>query len=459
MKESTTFRNNYAVIEIVGGLFLLTVAIIAFAIISPYFIPNDKDYNTDVELMAYVNSEGKIVLQHIGGHTLSSYQIVSYDPVLDATYYSKITNDNWDIGEERYPYQQFGLDDFRLSNASEYVYISVNTIFEDGSLEEIFDGIIYGNPDTRNPIIYPYSGIICLISTLRTNTSDEDLICFNNTIDPNITASTYIYRWFLDGVPYYETYLPFDTENSTYTKDYSGNGYHNTIENCIWNESGVVGGTYFFDGSSSLITGDLPSVFDNIANNDFTVSCWLKSIDITEDWKIVLEARYDTKNFVRIFQAGNEIHFSVTSEGTKYVVRTDNLTSNVWYYITGTWNANTKNPFIYVNGNRYEEIGNRNYPFGAHNLFNLGHGTAGSGGFWHGFIDEFITINYVLSEKQICQFYLSTKDGNSDKSVIVAEETSFGDIWQCAIIPNDSIQDYDIIMSNPLQIINYVGGV
>jgi hypothetical protein len=36
---------------------------------------------------------------------------------------------------------------------------------------------------------------------------------------------------------------------------------------------------------------------------------------------------------------------------------------------------------------------------------------------------------------------LCTKDGSSDVSVIVSEETRLGDIWFCYVTPNDGFQD------------------
>ncbi|MFH1100577.1 MAG: hypothetical protein V1726_00875, partial [Methanobacteriota archaeon] len=69
-----------------------------------------------------------------------------------------------------------------------------------------------------------------------------------------------------------------------------------------------------------------------------------------------------------------------------------------------------------------------------------------------GLIDEFRIYTRVLTAEQIYQNYLCTKDGYSNKSVIVAEETIYGDIWICQVTPNDSIQDDQIFESDPIQI-------
>jgi hypothetical protein len=77
---------------------------------------------------------------------------------------------------------------------------------------------------------------------------------------------------------------------------------------------------------------------------------------------------------------------------------------------------------------------------------------------YSGLMDEFRIYGRALSPEQIYQNYLCTKDGRSDKNVIVAEELVFGDIWKCLVTPNDSTQDDTICESNSIQIIMYGGG-
>ena len=110
-----------------------------------------------------------------------------------------------------------------------------------------------------------------------------------------------------------------------------------------------------------------------------------------------------------------------------------------------------------MNGTSCIITGNRNYAFGAHTTFKLGAGAASSR-FWLGFIDELQVYDRVLSGNQIYQIYLSTKEGYSDERVVVSEETSLDDVWQCIVTPNDGTQDGTPIESNILQIVSYGGG-
>jgi hypothetical protein len=54
--------------------------------------------------------------------------------------------------------------------------------------------------------------------------------------------------------------------------------------------------------------------------------------------------------------------------------------------------------------------------------------------------------------------YQETKDGNCDQRVIVAEETMYGEIWQCIVIPSNGVVDDIPVASNILQIQGYSGG-
>ena len=75
-----------------------------------------------------------------------------------------------------------------------------------------------------------------------------------------------------------------------------------------------------------------------------------------------------------------------------------------------------------------------------------------------GSIDEFHIYNRVISDEQAYQNYLCTKDGYSDKSVIVSDETLTGNVWSCVVTPNDGVQDDEPVESNSLQIVGYGGG-
>ena len=73
-----------------------------------------------------------------------------------------------------------------------------------------------------------------------------------------------------------------------------------------------------------------------------------------------------------------------------------------------------------------------------------------------GCIDEFHIYNRVLSDEQIYQNYLCSKDGFSDLSVIVSEETNIFDFWKCIMTPNDTNQNGESVESETVLILSLI---
>jgi len=446
MKKYNFVSNNHAVSEVIGGLTLIAISVVIFSSIYVYVFPLPIPApDSHVKLMGYVDDEGNAVIEHMGGEPLSTYKIdvknVSGTLVNSAIY----QEDSWGIGECIFPTLESPL-----TGENDMVQIIIYSIDDEGE-QQIFNGILRGKTSEVTP-----AGNPMLISSLRTNTVEEDLICYNYTVSQE-GALTYIYNWSVDGNSLTSLLMPFDTNSSDAVKDYSGHIPDGTVAGPTWNSTGVVGGAYSFDGINDYIELSLPSVFNDVSNNDFTISMWLKGGDVGEQWKRVLEARKDDSNFVQLFQLNSEIHFGVCENGLKSAVKTEILLNDTWYYISGVWDASEKSLVIYINGNVSTEIGNRNYDVGSQESLHIGQRTDNNGN-WLGMIDEFQLYDYILSSEQIYQDYLCTRDGFSDKRVIVSEETNVCESWKCIVTPNDGIQDGESIESNVLNIVNYEGG-
>jgi len=452
MKANISFSDEHAVSELVGGLLLVLIALVVFSAIYFYVFPLPiPPAEPNVKLWGYVTDDGLVVIEHIGGEALPYYKTdVKYlnGTLINTSTYQNL-EDPWEIGESTYP-----LEGIYLLTENDTVHVTIYRIYKDGSKQAVFDGILSGK--TGTPPDMPLTPI--LISSLRTDTVDEDLICYSYPIVPDVNANTYIYNWKKNGGSLADLIMPFDTENNDTCKDYSGYGHNGTLKGVTWTNEGIVGGAYYFGGSSEYITMSLPNVFYDIPNNDFTISIWVRSDDITADNAVVLMASEDNNNFVKIFLQGTEIHVGVCNEGIKDAVRTENLSSDVWYHIAGVWDASENSIIVYCNGNLSILPGERNFALGSGmGLLEIGHGTASSK-FWDGYMDEVEVYNRALSQDQIYQIYLSTKDGDYDRRVIVSEETIIGDTWQCIVTPNDGSQDGTPVESNTLQIVNYPGG-
>ena len=202
----------------------------------------------------------------------------------------------------------------------------------------------------------------------------------------------------------------------------------------------------------------LPDIFSDIPNNDFSISIWVSSDDIAADNAVVLMASQDNSNFVKIFLYGGEVHVGVCGDGIKDAVRTEDLSNDTWYHIVVTWDADKNLITVYCNGKGSILAGNRNFALGSGiNLLEIGHGTASSK-FWDGYIDELVVYDRALTQKHVYQMYLSTKDGEYDRRVLLSSETKVGNIWRCIVTPNDSVQDGTTVKSNTIKIVNYPGG-
>jgi len=454
MKRNISFSEEHAVSELVGGLLLLLIALMVFSVIYLYVFPlPTPPPEPNVDLMGYVTDDGIAVIAHMGGEALSSYRIqllYMNGTLISSTSYQDL-DDAWGIAECIYP-----LTDNLLSK-EDMVRVIIYSGVENGNEEAVFDGIFMGKG-------LPFLNM--LIPSLLTNTADEDLICFNYSITPNIDAETYVYSWLVNGFPFAEIIWSFNTNDSTTVKDYSGNGFDGEVINnaAIWTPNGIVGGAYYFDGGGDRIALDLPnsSVFNEISRNDFTISIWIKSDDIDDPHKVVLETGENKENFVQIVQHGSQIHFGVYVQKTKkiesIVNTSSNLSSNVWYNIVGTWDADQDLLELFLNGKSVDNSSDDGRGVFSHDSADGELDVGGGGGYWQGYIDEFQVYPRVLSKEQIYQFYLCTKDGDSDKMIIVSEEINVGESWQCIVTPNGEEQDDEPIESNVLEIVDYPGG-
>jgi len=445
MKGNARFRNDYAVSEVVGGMLLILIAVISFTSIYMYLYPPPPDTNTNVKISGYVTEEGLIVLKHIGGDSLDSYTVKMRYNNNNYWFFEESYDNQWKIGTPK---------NFALPEGDEEINIVVLSTIK-GKEEIVFEGVVIGKG-------FPILNM--LIPSLLTNTPDEDLICFNYSITPNIDAETYIYSWIVNGAPLAEIIWSFDTNSPTVAKDYSGNGFDGQVIDAIWTPDGIIGGAYYFDGGGDHITRDLPnsSVFNEIYRNDFTISIWIKSDDIDDPHKVVLETGENNENFVKIIQHESQIHFGVYVNKGKLiesVVGTnENLSSNTWYHIVGTWGAEQEAIELFLNGTSIVNSTDSGRGVFSHATEDGKLDVGCGGGFWQGYLDEFQVYPRVLSREQIYQLYLCTKDGESSNMVIVSDETNDGDIWQCVVTPNNGIEDDESVTSNEIIIDDYEGG-
>jgi len=336
MRISPKFRKNIAVSEIIGGLLLVIVAVISASTIYLYVIPPNPDYDASVKIEGSVSDEGIVSLKHIGGGPLDAYKVVVNYP--NNTYIGSKIEQNWCFGEYRYPLQN--ITEIKLVNESVKLKIKLYSINKDGKEQEIFTWEPCGKT-IKKPIVLEDP---MLVSSLGSDTTDEDLICYNYTIIPEIDAASYIYNWKINNQSINNILMPFDSNNISSAKDYSGNFNNGTIYGPNWNGNGVVGGSYQFDGIDDFIS--LPYCFDSDYINEITVEVWIK----TNSDNMVI-ASYDQENYFEIGIGNGLIQlYTVANDCIDQVNGKTIVNDNTWHHIAITYGSSNGVSKIYVDG-------------------------------------------------------------------------------------------------------------
>jgi hypothetical protein len=338
MKNIPFFRNRDAVSEVIGAILLVVIAVAAFAIIYsqvyPVKLPSPEPH---VQLAGYVAYNGTVVLEHIGGEELKNYKVLVEQS--DGSHKSIYKTTPWQIGG-RY-YLNNSLVNYSLFSTTKQVSVTVIDIMQDGSTQVVFEGIITPNNHAPGPTVPPPTDPMFL-STLRTNTVDEDLICYSNTIHPSIIPKTFIYKWMVNDVPFTRLLLPFDTNSPFQVKDYSGNNNNGTINGATWT-NGKLGGAYRFAGSASI---PIPYCFSVNKIDTVTVEVWIKT---NQSSGVILS--YNRSNYIELGISNGKVKWSTNaSDGTADVNGTIQVNDNNWHLIAVTYNATSGTGSIYVDG-------------------------------------------------------------------------------------------------------------
>ncbi len=337
MRKNTLLVDGYAVSEVVGAVILLLIAIVVFATIFMYVFPLPiPPAEPNVKLSGYVNNNGAALIEHMGGESLKDYRIIIRE--LDGTLINTTTYHNeenpWEIGECNY--LNTGSP---LLTENDMVCVSVYSTSKDGSEHHVFEGILIGKRRQTPPLISPM-----LISSLRTDTIDEDLICYNYTVNPTIDASNYIYNWLVNGISITDILMPFNTNSLGNVKDYSGNENNGTAHGPIWTAKGVVGGAYQFDGVDDYIS--IPYCFDAGFIDDLTVEGW---INTSGENGII--SSYNRNKYWELGVTNGKVKWSTTAgDGTKDLAGILNVNDGHWHHVAATYKSFTGESTIYVDG-------------------------------------------------------------------------------------------------------------
>jgi len=310
-----------------------------------------------------------------------------------------------------------------------------------------------------------------LVSSLGTNTTAEDLICYNVTG----TQLTNIYNWNLNGSPWASLLMPFDTNSASTAKDYSGNGNNGTVSGAAWTNQGVVGGAYSFstDGETS---GDVITVQDSATLGgdgtwtQISIEFWIKASSSQSGTRVLAKKIGNQPagsygSYTVEFRSGNALRFGVvlspTSDlnatGTSYRVGSTAATTLVvgdWYHVVCTYKSGV-GLAIYLNGTLRVSGSATGYihPIGVEPLFIGFDGGTDLTRYFNGTLDELRIYPTAISAAQVLQRYMETSDKAVKTETIVSEQLQAGQQWSCQVTPNTGSADGTAKFSNTVTIV------
>jgi hypothetical protein len=310
-----------------------------------------------------------------------------------------------------------------------------------------------------------------LVSSLGTNTTAEDLICYNVTG----TQLTNIYNWNLNGSPWASLLMPFDTNSAGTAKDYSGNNNNGAVSGATWASQGVVGGAYGFstDGETS---GDVITVQDSATLGgdgtwtQISIEFWIKAASSQSGTRVLAKKIGNQPagaygSYTVEFRSGTALRFGVTASptsdpnatGTSYRVGSTAATTLVvgdWYHVVCTYKSGV-GLAIYLNGTLRVTGSATGYihPIGIEPLFIGFDGGTDFTRYFNGTLDELRIYTNAITAAQVLQRFMETSDKAVKTETIVSEQLQAGQQWRCQVTPNTGSGDGTPLFSNTVTVV------
>lgn len=201
--------------------------------------------------------------------------------------------------------------------------------------------------------------------------------------------------------------------NTTVTSlaDVSSNGNNGILTNfdlngsCVSNWAGsdaMKRNSLHFDGTDDRVSSSLPTVFTNIALNDFSIEVWVKPE--VAAFNRIMFAQYNSANFANLsYTSSQNVYFYLNNNG---VYAANNVTAgtiplNQWTHIAATWDASASQIKIYFNGIEQTLNSGGSSSTGTDNMLTIGSRPDGNQ-YFTGEIDELRIWDKVLDQ---CNIY------------------------------------------------------
>jgi hypothetical protein len=208
-------------------------------------------------------------------------------------------------------------------------------------------------------------------------------------------------------------HLGFDDGYGTTAQDSSPQNNDGTLTNMAapatstsgWSSAGKFGKALAFDGTNDYVSvGNNSSI---IPASSISISTWAKfssfPSDNTNTARILV--RNDSGYFLYVYGDVNDrsqlafmLPDAMTAWSNVPIYNIDNLTTDTWYHIVGTWDGSTAR--LYIN-NKLVSSTLVSGSIASTDITRIGTTTVGTEYYMHGLIDEVKIYNYALTEDDI----------------------------------------------------------
>jgi hypothetical protein len=296
------------------------------------------------------------------------------------------------------------------------------------------------------PNVVPTIAQVILNSTNPlTNDTNQNLTAYViNATDADLDPVKNITDWRANGNSIALVNMPFEGgSNGTFTRDYSLSGRNGTVSGALWNQtSGFDGfGAYDFDSATDFIEFNT----SGFKTGNMTFMAWVRAQEFrsAENYIFGHTTTPEFANRTQIYTIGGTLFVGLGGQHNSG--SGGNLTLNRWRHVAVSFNDTNFSAYIdgvlNFSGNFSGLTGFRGY---------MDIGNDGATGTrteaWNGTIDEVYVFNRALSAEQIYAIFANRT------TVIVANETVTGEVWQVCVTPNDRFADGATVCSNNLTI-------
>jgi len=249
----------------------------------------------------------------------------------------------------------------------------------------------------------------------------------------------------------------------TSTLDYSGHSNNGTVHGATWTSAGVVGGAYAFDGGTDYLSvNDNPSLGGTGAWSQMSIEFWIQ-LGAAQNGTTIIAKKVPSSKYANnaSYMVGFEpsgsspsdtLFWGINNDPTQNITRTvwnnanTMLSVGLWYFVVCTYKSG-QGLTIYINGTQRVNMpltGNI-MPGPGTDIYNqplfIGWDGGSASSWFKGSLDEVMISPRAFTPAEILQQYSQSKNGFSNVSTIVFQETNPGEKWNCTITPNDSFGD------------------